>query len=75
MSHLRTFCISVETVLIRIVSNDHMELTQGRPFGFEVECVTADGEPTQGQRFVFLHRQVLQWLWAQLCKLFKVTQL
>lgn len=59
MSHLRAFYISVETVLIRIVGNDHMELTQGRPFGFEVECLTADGEPTQGQLFVFLHRQVL----------------
>ena len=53
MSHLRAFCISVETVLIRIVGDDHMELTQGRPFGFEVEFVTADGELTQGQLFVF----------------------
>lgn len=53
MSHLRAFCISVETVLICIVGDDHMELTQGRPFGFEVECVTADGELTQGQLFVF----------------------
>ena len=49
-------CIPVETVSIRIVGDDHMEFTQGRPFGFEVECVTADGEPiTQGQlMFVFL---------------------
>ncbi|KAJ7393491.1 hypothetical protein OS493_006473 [Desmophyllum pertusum] len=25
---------------------------QGRPFGFEVECVTADGEPTQRGRSI-----------------------
>lgn len=36
----------VETVQIRITGDDHLEFTQGRPFGFEVECVTADGEPT-----------------------------
>ena len=41
----------METVLIRIVGDDYMEFTQGRPFGFEVECVTADGDPTQGQLF------------------------
>jgi len=40
--------------MIRIVGDDHMELTQGRPFGFEVACVTADGEPTQGQLIFFL---------------------
>ncbi|KAL9971302.1 hypothetical protein ACROYT_G023811 [Oculina patagonica] len=37
----------VETVEIRIVGDEHIEFMQGRPFGFEVECVTADGEPTQ----------------------------
>ena len=53
-------CISVDTVLIRIVGDDHMEFSQGRPFGFEVECVTADGEPTQGQLFFFsIYRQIL----------------
>lgn len=36
----------VETVQIRIIGDDHVEFMQGRPFGFEVECVTADGEPT-----------------------------
>ena len=40
--------ILVETVQIRITGDDHLEFTQGRPFGFEVECVTADGEPTNG---------------------------
>lgn len=39
--------------MLRIVGDDHMEFTQGRPFGFEVECVTADGEPTQGKRCFF----------------------
>lgn len=48
-------CISVETVMIRIVGDDHIEFSQGRPFGFEVECVTADGEPTQGQLFFSLY--------------------
>ena len=43
-----SICISVETVQIRIVGDEHIEFMQGRPFGFEVECVTADGEPTQG---------------------------
>ena len=57
VSFERAFCISVETVLIRIVGDDHMELTQGRPFGFEVECVTADGELTQGQLLVFFYTQ------------------
>ena len=41
-------CISVESVQIRIVGDEIIEFMQGRPFGFEVECVTADGEPTQG---------------------------
>jgi len=39
----------VETVQIHIVGDEHMEFIQGRPFGFEVECVTADGEPTQDE--------------------------
>ena len=39
----------METVEIRIVGVDHIEFMQGRPFGFEVECMTADGESTQGQ--------------------------
>ena len=47
--YIRTVCISVETVEIRVIGDDHIEFMQGRPFGFEVECVTADGEPTQGQ--------------------------
>lgn len=32
---------------ICIVGEEYVEVTQGRPFGFEVECVTIDGEPTQ----------------------------
>ena len=42
------FFILVETVQICITGDDHLEFTQGRPFGFEVECVTAEGEPTNG---------------------------
>lgn len=41
--------ILVESVRICIVGDEYMEFIQGRPFGFEVECVTADGEPTQGK--------------------------
>ena len=44
--------ISVETVQIRIVGDENVEVVQGRPFGFEVECVTADGELTQGVSFL-----------------------
>ena len=36
-----------------------MEVTQGRPFGFEVECATIDGEPTQGLRLFFLFHNLL----------------
>lgn len=39
----------VESVRICIVGDEYMEFIQGRPFGFEVECVTADGEPTQDE--------------------------
>lgn len=45
--------------MIHIVGDDHMEFTQGRPFGFEVECVTADGEPTQGKCCFFFSIQIL----------------
>ena len=44
--------ISVETVQIRIVGDENVEVVQGRPFGFEVECVTAYGELTQGVSFL-----------------------
>lgn len=68
----RAISISVETVLIRIVGNDHMEFTQGRPFGFEVECVTADGEPTKGQVIFFsVGKNSIGFSTA---KSFKVTQ-
>lgn len=56
--------------MLRIVGDDHMEFTQGRPFGFEVECVTADGEPTQGKRCFFFHTNT-QCLSATMS--FKVT--
>ncbi|XP_068700491.1 MORN repeat-containing protein 1-like [Montipora foliosa] len=36
-----------ESVQIRIVGDEYVEVPQGRPFGFEVECVTLDGEPTE----------------------------
>ena len=49
---INTVHILVETVEIRIVGDDHIEFMQGRPFGFEVECVTADGELSQGQRIL-----------------------
>ena len=38
----------MEACQIRIVGDQHMELMQGRPFGFEVECVTGDGQSMQG---------------------------
>ena len=42
------FEILAESRQICIVGEEYVEVTQGRPFGFEVECVTIDGEPTQG---------------------------
>ena len=45
----------MESVQIRIVGDELIEFVQGRPFGFEVECVTADGEPTQGLTKYYLH--------------------
>ena len=42
------FEILAEGRQICIVGEEYVEVTQGRPFGFEVECVTIDGEPTQG---------------------------
>lgn len=57
--------------MIRIVGDDHMEFTQGRPFGFEVECVTADGEPTQGKHCFFFFDTNTQCLSATMS--FKVT--
>lgn len=69
----RAICISVETVLIHIVGDDHMEFTQGRPFGFEVECVTADGEPTKGQLIFFSVGKYS--IVFSTTKSFKVTQL
>lgn len=42
----------METVQIRIVGDENVEVVQGRPFGFEVECVTADGELKQGVSFL-----------------------
>ena len=38
----------MEACQIRVVGDEHIEFMQGRPFGFEVECVTASGQPTQG---------------------------
>lgn len=43
----------VETVQIRIVGDENVEVVQGRPFGFEVECVTADGELRQDEGRLF----------------------
>ena len=42
------FEILAEGRQICVVGEEYVEVTQGRPFGFEVECVTIDGEPTQG---------------------------
>jgi hypothetical protein len=43
------YLLTAEAVAIRVVGKPQREVIQGRPFGFEVECVTVDGECVQGK--------------------------
>ena len=42
------FFVSVEAAQLRLVGEVKIDIAQGRPFGFEVECVTADGDLVEG---------------------------
>lgn len=41
--------LSAEAVAIRVVGKPQQDVVQGRPFGFEVECVSLDGERVLGK--------------------------